>query len=213
MTLLATIISRTQAQLLDDGTLFTTATVTSAVRQALRDFNQRAPMNGAEIVAVVAAQKSYKLTGGTFPTLILDILDVLKNDDTNEDDEPLDFDKNFENNDLYIRLRTAESSGNLLIRYTYSHTVNGLDDETESTMNTEQDQILVDGACAYACRTRATGIIENNNLTQESVDGYERAAKRFMLTFNYGLERFASRPMPASEKRTTSWLADTDSAI
>jgi hypothetical protein len=205
---LTTLITRVQAQLLDDGTLFTTATVTAAVRQALRDFNQRAPINMGEIVEVTSGLLAYELTGGSFPTIVLDVLDVLKNDDLGEDDEPLEYDKIFEDNRVWIRLRDAEQSGNLLIRYTQGHTVNGLDSEVESTMNADQDQILVDGACGYAINIRLLKPIEAINLNQANViiASYERAAKRYRDAFNFGISRYENRPEPRSETRKTSWL-------
>lgn len=205
---LATLISRVQAQLLDDGTLFSTATVTAAVRQALRDFNQRAPVNGGELVTVVSGQLTYELTGGAFPDLVLDVLDVLKNDDDGEDDEPLEYDKIFEDNRVYIRLRESETDGNLLIRFTQGHTIDDLDSQTETTLNGDQEQVIVDGACGYACRIRATGIIEDNNLSEKAADNYERAAARYFEAFKYGISRYENRPAPVSEKRKTSWLDD-----
>jgi hypothetical protein len=205
---LTTLIARVQAQLLDDATLFSTATVTAAVRQALRDFNQRAPINMGEIVEVTSGLLAYELTGGSFPTVVLDVLDVLKNDDLGEDDDPLEYDKIFEDNRVWIRLRDAEQSGNLLIRYTQGHTVNGLDSEVESTMNADQDQILVDGACGHAINIRLLKPIEAINLNQANViiASYERAAKRFFDIFNTAISRYENRPEPRSEKRKTSWL-------
>ena len=205
---LTTLITRVQAQLLDDGTLFSTATVTAAVRQALRDFNQRAPINGGEIVEVTSGLLAYELTGGAFPAVVLDILDVLKNDDQAEDDEPLEYDKIFEDNRIWIRLREAEQSGNLLIRFTQGHTVNGLDSEVESTFNSDQDQILVDGACGYAINIRLMKPIEAINLNQANViiASYERASARYFEAFRMGIARYANRPEPRSETRKTSWL-------
>jgi len=201
-----------QTQLGDDGTLFSTASLTAAVRQALRDFNQRAPVRGAEIVTVVSGIKTYELANGAFPTLVLDIFDVLKNDDSNEDDAPLEYDKIFEDNRIYIRLRQAEQSGNLLVRYTQPHTVNGLDSEVETTLQTDQDQILSDASCFYACLTRGYSIIESNNLTQKSVDDWLKGALIFQRTYLTAIQRYSSRPFPSGETRTTSWL-DQDRKI
>jgi hypothetical protein len=214
MSTLAELITTAQDQLLDDGTLFSTATCTSATRQALRDFNAYAPQNGGEIVEVVSGQKTYELAGGAFPSLVLDILDVLKNDDNGEDDEPLEYDNIFEDNRLYVRLRTAESSGNLLIRYTWPHTVLNLDSATETTFNSDQEQILVDGICAYACITRSIKPVEQINLNQagQIFNSYERAALRFLSAFRFGLSRYSARAKPVGEKRKTSWL-DSDIAF
>lgn len=207
---LAELITRSQSQLLDDGTLFTTAMLTAAAREALRDFNLRAPIHAGNIVEVTASQKTYELsTSDGFPSLVLDIDDVLKNDDNAEDDDPLDFDAIFEDNRVYIRLRTAESSGNLLIRYTQAHTVQDLDSETESTMNADQDQILVDGICGYACMYRATGRVESLNLfNSRTLPDYSQASARFFQAFGFGLSRYTMRQAPRAERRTSSWLDD-----
>jgi hypothetical protein len=53
------------------------------------------------------------------------------------------------------------------VRYSLPHTVSGLDGETESTLPAFYDEVLVDGACYYACYTRAVGRIENINLNQD----------------------------------------------
>jgi len=199
-------ITRVQAQLLDDGTRFSTATCTSAIRQALRDFNQIAPVNAAELVEIDSTIKQYELTGGDFPAFILDIHDVLLNDDNGDDDEPLDYDKIFEDNRTWIRLRELESSGNLLVRYSTPHTIENLDDETETTLNLDQVQVLVDGACAYCCSTRSVGIIEDNNIDDRAIENLENASIRFLQSFRFGIVRFETRPQPVSERRTTSWL-------
>jgi len=46
---LTSLVTRIQAQLLDDGTLFTTATITAGIRQALAEFNRRAPIKWSGI--------------------------------------------------------------------------------------------------------------------------------------------------------------------
>ena len=209
---LSTLISRVQSQLLDDGTLFSTETVTASIRQALRDFNQHAPVNGAELVGVVAGQQIYELAGGSFPAQVLDVIDVLKNDGFTDNEEPLGFDKVFEDNRIFVRLREVEWSGNLLIRYTWPHTINGLDGETETTLNSDQDQIIVNGACSYACLSRASGVIESNNLTQQIVRDWLSAADRYKSIFDFGVSRYESRPSPTSEPRSTTWL-DQDADI
>lgn len=207
---LSTLITRVQAQLLDDGTLFSTATITAAARRALAHFNRIAPVFGAELVAVVDDQFTYELAGGSFPSVVLDVLDVLLNDDDGEEDDPLDFDRIFEDNRVYIRLRTPESSGNLLVRYTQPHTVSGLDSETESTLTTDQDQTLTDGICAYAIGVRLMLPIEsvNLNLMKDIQASYQAARDHYMQAFLLGLSRYANRSIPVSEPRKTSWLSN-----
>jgi len=207
---LTTLIARIQVQLLDDGTLFSTATVSAAVRQALAAFNRSAPINGAELIAVDSTMLQYELTGGSFPDLVLDVHDVLLNDDDGDEDEPLEYDPIFEDNRIWIRLRDYEQSGNLLIRFAQPHTINGLDSETESTMTTDQEQVLVDGACGYSIAMRLQKPIEQINLNDPSsiVASYEKAAIRYMTLFAVGLGRYTRRVAPVSERNDVQWTLD-----
>ena len=208
---LAQQVTNVQAQLLDDGTDFSTAHITAALRQALHYYNQRSPINGAEIVSVISGQLQYELTAGAYPTLVLDIIDVLKNDDSGESDDPLEYDKIFEDNRNWIRLRDSESSGNLLIRFTQPHTINGLDSEIETTLNTDQDEIITNGTCAYALEIRLLSRIESINLKQAAriEQSYINAINRFFVYFNLGILRYSTRSIPVAETRTTSWLDKT----
>ena len=74
---LTQLVSNVQALLLDDGTRFTTATITAAVRSALKEFNQRAPVYAGTLVDVVSGQKEYVLNAADFDDLI-DVFAVLK---------------------------------------------------------------------------------------------------------------------------------------
>ena len=56
---LTQLIAKIQAQLLDDGTRFTTATCTAALRAALKDFNLAAPVHAGTLIDVVADQYEY----------------------------------------------------------------------------------------------------------------------------------------------------------
>jgi len=158
---LTTLIGKVQALLLDDGTRFTTATITAAVRQALKEFNLRAPVYTETLEAVVANQKEYVLSSVDYNNLI-EILDVLLWDVDGNDDEPLVYDEYFEDAVPVIRLREArtDTSEFLVVRYTLPYTVNGLDGEVESTLPAFWVTTLLNGACYYACLIRAAGRVE-----------------------------------------------------
>ena len=72
---LAALTSKLQAQLIDNGTLFSAATCTVAFREALRKWNMIAPVHAATIIDVVPSQFEYMLNDATFGT-ILDIESV-----------------------------------------------------------------------------------------------------------------------------------------
>jgi len=71
---LTQLIAKLQPLLLDDGTRFDTATCTSAIRQALKEFNLAAPIHAGDLVTPVLGQKEYELD---VPTA-LEIVDVLR---------------------------------------------------------------------------------------------------------------------------------------
>jgi len=98
----------------------------------------------------------------------------------------------------------------LLVRFTQPHTLSGLDSETASTMNTDQDQILVDGAAAFSINIRLMKPIESINLNKPQIiiDSYEKAAIRYMDVFHIGLSRYSRRPLPQSEENTQQWELD-----
>jgi len=77
---LTTLISKVQAQLLDDGTRFTTATCTAALRAALKDYNFAAPVHAGTLITVVAEQKEYELSDEADAETAIEILDILEQD-------------------------------------------------------------------------------------------------------------------------------------
>ena len=74
---LTTLIANIQELLLDDGTRFTTATVTAAVRSALKEINQRSPINAATLIDTVADQKDYELSDSPDAKNAIALSDIL----------------------------------------------------------------------------------------------------------------------------------------
>lgn len=186
---LAQLTDKLQALLLDDGTIFADATCTAAIRQALKTLNLRVPIHAAVTIAVVADQYVYELTAADAGATPLAIYDVLLEDTILSDYEhPLEFDSYSEDERLFFRLRTAQGSGTLLVRYTVAHTINGLDSETETTLTPIAEVVLLDGAAEQACILAAAGKAEANNLDPNTADAYRKAASRFNSAFAQGLK-------------------------
>lgn len=201
---LTQLIARVQAQLIDDGTRFTTATCTAALRATLKNVNERAPINAGTRIDVVASQKEYELTDED--SRAMSILDVLEWDDEGEDHTPIAYDAYNEDERLFFRLRTALNSGEILARYTIPHTISGLDSETESTPSTRLDQIIIDGACAEAIAYRAASRIETINLQQGVSDNYREAMQHFRTAYELGISAYIrDRRSPISEPSTAAW--------
>lgn len=203
---LTEIITNVQALLLDDGTRFSTATVTAAVRSALKEFNQRAPIYAGTLVDVVSGQKEYVLNSTDFDNLI-EVFAVLKQgtDEHLENNIELEHDAYFEDGVPVIRLRQSETSGYLIVRYTIPNTVSGLDSATESTLPAFYDNTLIDGACYWACVVRANAKVETINLNKDVSDNLLQVMAFYRKSFEQGMAQAARRRPTVSEPSTTAW--------
>jgi hypothetical protein len=205
---LTTLVSKLQALLMDDGTLFTTGTCTAALRHALSRVNLQIPVLAGTLVDVVADQYEYELTTALAGATPLTITDVLLSDPAGaEYDTSLPFDSFIEDERWFIRLRTPQAAGEqLIVRYTLAHTVNGLDSATESTLNAQADVILLDAAGAQACAMAAAGKAEANNLDPATSANYLKAAARFDSAFILGIGAIkARRRVQRSVPRSRTW--------
>lgn len=203
---LTELIANVQALLLDDGTRFSTATVTSAIRSALKTFNQAAPVYAGTLIDVVSGQKEYALNTAEFTNLI-NVLAVLKQgtDEHLEYNVELPYDEFFEDAAPFIRLRTAQTSGYLIVRYSIPYTVSGLDSETESTLPAFYDNTLIDGACYWSCLIRSTGRVEPINLNQDVSENLKELKEFYKQEFVTGIQHARRRQAPVSEPNTAAW--------
>ena len=202
---LTQLIARIQIMLLDDGTQFTTATCTAAVREALKRFNAAAPIVAGTLIDTVDNQYEYALNDSAFAGL-LDVLSVFWNPSATEGtDIPQDCAIYFMDNEPFIRLNAPLPAGTAVldVRFTLPHTVKDLDSETESTLNAAQDQVLVDGACAAACLIRASDRIEGVNLSPDAAAQWTRAAGNYAAAFTAGLVRYTRRSTPTQSPATS----------
>jgi len=201
---LATLIDNTQAALGDTGaTYFSDALVTAALRAALMEVNERAPLSAVDLVTVIADQKEYEVTD--FAPNAITLLDVLEQDDDNEADVSLTYDAYTEDARVFFRLREALSSGTLIVRYTIPHTINGLDSGTESTVQAIYDNALVMGAAYHACIIRSVSRLEANNYDKAVADNYMDVAKLFRARFDKGLAAMSAEHAPVGEPDTRAW--------
>ena len=192
---------------LDDGTRFSSDTITAAVRQALKDFNAAAPQRLAETQDVVSGQYEYELTD----IKVMSILDVLlEGTDTpaQENHTPLPFNPFFEDGRAWIRLQKPLGSGTLIFRYTTPHTVSGLDGSVESTLSALWDAVLLDGSCYYSCLIRAASRIEVVNLNANVPDPWQAIADHYRQAFQIGLKLAGQQPparLPDQPNQPRAW--------
>ena len=202
---LPVLTAKLQAQLLDNGTLFNTATCTVAFREALRKWNMLAPIHAGAIIDVVASQKEYALNGTAFGTL-LDLESVWQQDPAGGDeDELLNHDFYFEDNAPFIRLRSALAGGHLIVRYTSPHTVPGLDGATGGVLTADQEQVMIDGACVEAINIRTASLVEGYNLSPNVIEQYKRAESAYVQAFAAGLLRYSRQRPAVGAPSDTAW--------
>lgn len=205
---LTTLIGKVQNILGDaSGTYFTTAICTAAIRQALSEWNLRAPQYLATTVTGVNNQYEYELTDVDITSC--EIMDVLLRGTDNAQDisVSLDYDQYIEDERVFFRLRRPiTTSDTLIVRYTSYHTINGLDSATDSTLLAKDDQAMVNGGAFYAIMIRATSRIETINLTPDQSDNYREIAGGFAAAFAARLA-YATRTRKAavSEPDQRAW--------
>lgn len=203
---LTQLVSKVQAILLDDGTLFTTATITAAMRQALTEFNRVSPQHAAITITGVNDQYEYELSDEDESAI--KILDVLRQGDNQDElDISITYDDYIEDERIFFRLRQpVTSTDTLIVRYTLNHTINGLDSAVESTIPAYQDQILVDGTAWQTIIIRGVSRTETINLSKDQTDNYREAATHFAAAFRAGLANLGrNKRAPVSEPDSRAW--------
>jgi hypothetical protein len=202
---LTQLTSKIQAALGDTGTYFTAAICTAAVRAALSEINERAPVHNVDLIIVsIANVLEYEVTD--IDTRAMMVLDILKKDDNGEKDEPLKFDQYTEDARLFFRLRDALAvADTIIVRYTIQHTVNELDSATESTLPSMHDQYLVHGAAYHAILIRSVARTETINLQQDVSRQYEQLADNYRKLFDAELEKLSRQQAAVGEPRTDAW--------
>jgi len=194
---LTTLISKVQAILGDDGTIFTTGTCTAAIRQALSEWNLRVPQMLAVTITGINSQRVYELSDEDAEAC--EIMDVLRQGDNNDElDISLTYDPYIEDERVFFRLRapvtTAET---LIVRYTKEQTINGLDSEVESTLRKKDNQAMIDGGAYFAIYSRAVSRVESINLSQDQSDNYRELAAYFGAAFALRMATAARYRKPA----------------
>jgi hypothetical protein len=204
---LSELTTKVQAALGDaSGTYFTSAIVTAAVRAALSEINARAPIHSADLVDVVANTLVYEVSA--IDPHALSVLSVHEYVTDSDDDLPRKFISFQEDARLWIRLASALSSGQLIIRYTTPYTVQSLDSETISTLPSMYTQMIVHGAAYHSCVIRAVARIETINLNQDVPASLLELKANFRSLFDAALNLAARQHAPDGKALSHGWEDD-----
>lgn len=192
---LTQLIAKVQATLQDNGTLFTTPTITAACRQALLDLNKRAACHAAETAISVADQKVYEVADPT-ATGITDVLLFTIGDC----DQPLEYVAYVEDARWWYRLKTTLPAGKtIIVNYTQPHTVSGLDGATDSTLDDALNVALLNGTVYYSCLSRAAATLEANNVAPNVPLNWLKLADMWADIFTNSLAAASREPVAKGE--------------
>jgi len=194
---LTQLVSKVQALLLDDGTVFDSTTIEAAMRQALQVYNQRAPIWKKTTVTAVEGQYEYDLSAVTDIEFIVAILD--------ENDNYLSHVNYFIDGDTFnIRLEEPTAQDFSII-YASPHTINGLDSETTTTLQPNHETCLSDLCAGIATVMRAGGKVETVNLNANVPLEYRNQWELWKQAFEIGIvsiQRAERMPVGA---RVSGW--------
>jgi len=203
---LTTLVSKVQALLGDDGTIFTTALITASARKTLSFLNEYMPVNAGTLIDAVTDQYEYELTDDD--STAIDIHSVLIQDsDETEIDIQLTFDQYLEDERVFFRLRSPQTTGEtLIVRYTKPQTIIGLDSQVETTHPAWLNDIIITGIAADALQIRAFARVETINLNRAVSENYAKLSKIFKDEFTKAIMSFADKKLHAvGEPDTRAW--------
>jgi hypothetical protein len=194
---LTQLITKVQAALADDGTLFTTAIVTAAAREALKTFNIYLPVHAGTLITGVNDQYEYELSDED--SRAMSIFDILRQgDNADELDVPITFDQYNEDERIFFRLRAPVTTNDtLVVRYTIPQTISGLDSATDSTIPAWQDPTLIIGIAAEACRILSRAKVTTINLSKDQTDNFRDVATEMRSEYLGDLRSLAARKKTA----------------
>lgn len=193
---LAQLIDKVQSTLFDDGTLFSDAACTAALRQSLADVNAAASQLAALTIAAAAGQLEYDLSAED--PLASGILDVLLQGDADAL-TPLPFGSYVDDGGWFFRLALPRNAGeSLLVRYSLPHTVNGLDGATGTTLTGALSAAVLQGGAYYCCLLRSAATIESNNAEPDVSAKWLKVASLWRASFDVSLDAARRTPGPAA---------------
>ena len=167
---------RSRLQDLDAGT-WSNEDIDEAIRSALEQVTGVAPHHTIGTIALSTAGREISLSSLTG---LLRVEKVWWDYDSNDPSYPPNF-RQFEvwpGSILYIDDRQEPSNGDTVrIWYTVSHTIDGLDGETASTIPKDAEGTLVTGACHCAAQMRLAELTETLPAHGDVVDDLRRYAE------------------------------------
>jgi hypothetical protein len=192
MAALTEIQSRVRTVLEDAGKArFTDNLLTSAIRQALDQIDQRLPRNLTAEITVLTTGREQPLSG-LEGCLFLTKLVCPCNGATSQEFEPeTRFSYILRDGTPTVRFlgRSIPQAGEVIeVHYAAQNTISGLDDAEVSTLSPACENALVNGAAGFACQLRAGSLAEKYGSRPGECSSLLETSRVWLEIFNRSLD-------------------------
>ena len=215
MTALTDFRTRINAVLVDTGaTIYTTAIVDEALKQALSEYNDALPLAKETVLTLPGDGREIALNGLSGLRRVLDVywpFDSLAEAwPPNQvrgwyvywdDAQPVLYLNSIEGDEPQL-------NDELRLWYTVSHSIDGLSSATVTTIPTEHESLLVSGAAGHAAMQRTVDLTEITSADLYSVGLLAVWAQRKLKEFRDALEKIKRASSRSGQPYTQGWKLD-----
>jgi hypothetical protein len=189
---LSALISRVRQTLDDPGSKrFSDALLTTALRQALEQIDQRLPRNIISDVTAAASGREQPLTGLTGCLFLVKLVYPAASDGKRELEPETQFSYVMRDGipTVHFYGEVFTQAGEvLLVHYAAQNTIEGLDGVLSSTLPEVCEAALVNGAAGCACALRAGSLVEAYGSRPGEAAQLLETSRHWMEIFHRGLD-------------------------
>jgi hypothetical protein len=212
---LATIRARVERKLWDEtNAVWSDDVIDEAIWTALDEFSQVFPQTTSEVITLDADGREIDISDLDG---LLNVTRVYWPYDSSEETWPPNRVKGFRLEWIAgdpILTFTAidgdqpQTDDEVKIWYTCRQTIDDLDSETETSLNSLQETLIIIGAAGYAVQGRGLDLLRISEIDPDLVTKYEKWADGRLLEFRAKLEQLRGESARAGESFATPWTLD-----
>lgn len=189
---LSALISRVRLTLDDpDGKRFSDTLLTTAIRQALEQIDQRLPRNLISDVTAAANGREQPLNGLTGCIFLVKLVYPAASDGNRELEPETEFSYVMRDGTPTVHFYgdvLPQAGEVLLVHYAAQNTIEGLDDALSTTLPEMCEAALVNGAAGCACALRAGSLVEAYGSRPAEAAQMLETSRYWMDVFSRGLD-------------------------
>lgn len=210
MSTLTELIDRVEIELRDTtNQVWSTDDLTAAIRRALHELSHFLPRRIPTTLSTTEGERSYSLATLTDLVAVYDIIYPYDADDpTWPPPRPRwrsDTDDQFT---LLIDDAPEAGTDNILIRYTALHTIEGLDSADTTTLDAQEEELLVIGAASVAAQQEHLATIGKVTVSERTPAQWKAWGEARYRYFQESVQRLA-RARSLAEDPRVPWCATT----